>query len=116
MMKRKYSSLVTKMVVDFIKDHVTEISNYLDSLPKGGLDMIGKERRLHIDTEGYDCHQCNLNGDNCLCKGQEEIFVFFDHRLSMNIRVRDVFCIGVEDLRDLIQSVSEFEEASSDED
>ena len=76
-MKRKYSKLVTDMTVDFVKEHCTEIINYLDTLPKGGLDMIGKERRLHIDTEGYDCHQCNLYGADCLHKGQEKIFVFF---------------------------------------
>ena len=117
MAKIKYSKFVTEMAVDIIKGHSTKINNYLDSLPKGGLDMIGKGRRLHIDTEGYDCHQCNLNGDDCICKGQENIFVFFDHRMSGNISVRDVFCIGIEDLRDLIQSVvSEFEKDLSNED
>lgn len=115
-MKRKYSKLVTDMTVDFVKEHCTEIINYLDTLPKGGLDMIGKERRLHIDTEGYDCRQCNLNGDGCLHKGQEKIFVFFDHRLSMNMWARDAFCIGIEDLRDLTQGVSEFAEEPADED
>lgn len=115
-MKRIYSSIVTKMVVDFAKGHSTEISSYLETLPKGGFDLIGKERRLHIDTEGYDCHQCDLDGDNCPHKGQEKLFIFLDHRISGDVWARDFFCIGIEDLRDLLQGTSESEEEPSNED
>lgn len=110
------TSLLPGALFDFVVDHSFEIGDFLNSLPKKGLTIIGKGKILHIDTEEYDCQQCNYKEDECHYIGKEKVSIQFDRCLVGDMWLRDYLCVGVEELKGIIQSASIAEEESSDED